>query len=530
MKNNLITLLFLILLFTSCSLDDSFQSVDSDSYGKLTGVVKLSNGENIEGVNVYTQPPFKEVLTDNFGRFEFEGIPPNTYIVFANKDGYKTSNVTAKVVAAYKTNIEIIIEKGVDEHNAPIKPFNPKPVDKSIVSRNETIKLSWDCSSPDGYELSYDVYFGKDVIPQNLIADDLKEKSFTISGLDFNSPYYWKVVATDSKGVSTSSEVWSFKFARLPNKPFNLKPVNNAIVSNNVVEFSWDCTHPDLDKMTYEIYFSDANTDLKRIYGPKIENHFIYSDLVDNKYYKWKVVAYDSFGGKAESEVQFFTTNFQKDVSSEYAYYPFDGNTNDYSGNSRNAIANNIFFDSDRFGKAQSSAYFFGTEKQEFSYIEVDRKRGQFAFDGDFTIALWVKPNLKSSRAFNTHIHIIGQTDLNSNWWSLGFTQQLGLEYWSAIDNSPTFIGYDHITLKDNVWNHIAVVFVKNKTNNIGTAFLYLNGKLLGEKPLINKMANPQASLRIGYFNHNSLFSGWIDDLYFFTKALTDVEILKLAQ
>lgn len=433
MKNNLIALLIITLILTSCSVDDSFPTVDSGSYGKLTGVVKLQTGEIVEGAKVYTQPQFMEVLTNKSGSFEFAGIPPNTYTVFASKEGYRTSFVTATVAAAYRTNVEIVLEPGENRYNPP-------------------------------------------------------------------------------------------------DKPFYLKPVNNAVITKNAVEFSWECTHPDSYDLTFEIYFSEVSQEFKRIYGPAPEKRVVYSELINNKNYKWKVVAYDSFGGNTESDVHFFNTKFEDDLTFLYAFYPFDGNPNDRSGNYRHGKGFNLNYDFNRYGVANSSVYLAGTESKEQSYIEVEKKVAQFAFDGDFTISLWVKPNLKSSKDNETHIPIIGQTDLKGDWWYFGITKKLGLEYWSAINFQNTFIGFDHITLKDKEWNHIAVVFVKSKIDSKGTVYLYLNGKLLGEKVSINKMANPNSPLRIGFFEHVSVFSGWIDDLYFITKALSDTEIINLAK
>lgn len=69
------------------------------------------------------------------------------------------------------------------------------------------------------------------------------------------------------------------------------------------------------------------------------------------------------------------------------AYYPFNGNANDESGNNNNAVKNNATPSTDRFGKANSAYHFNGI----YQYIQVPNK-ASLNFNNQISISVWVRP------------------------------------------------------------------------------------------------------------------------------------------
>jgi hypothetical protein len=59
----------------------------------------------------------------------------------------------------------------------PSVPSNPVPSDDSL-SDEEVITLSWDCSDPDGNDVTFDLYFGETGVPV-LLAEGLTSNSYT---------------------------------------------------------------------------------------------------------------------------------------------------------------------------------------------------------------------------------------------------------------------------------------------------------------------------------------------------------------
>ncbi len=65
------------------------------------------------------------------------------------------------------------------------------------------------------------------------------------------------------------------------------------------------------------------------------------------------------------------------------AYFPFNGNANDMSGNELNGTVSGAVLTTNRFGTANSAYYFNGSS----AYITLPL--GSAAFSGDFTASAW---------------------------------------------------------------------------------------------------------------------------------------------
>ena len=69
------------------------------------------------------------------------------------------------------------------------------------------------------------------------------------------------------------------------------------------------------------------------------------------------------------------------------AYYPFNGNANDASGNNNHPVFNNATITSDRFGKANSAYHFNGV----YQYIRIPNKPS-LNFKNEISLSVWVRP------------------------------------------------------------------------------------------------------------------------------------------
>jgi len=93
-------------------------------------------------------------------------------------------------------------------NHAPEIPDNPFPVNNSF-NNDLNLLFSWLCSDSDGDVLIYDIYFGQNENPA-LLASDLMNNEFRITGLEQGNLYYWKIIAKDPEGFTTDSPVWQF--------------------------------------------------------------------------------------------------------------------------------------------------------------------------------------------------------------------------------------------------------------------------------------------------------------------------------
>ena len=94
-------------------------------------------------------------------------------------------------------------------NNPPNVPTSPSPETLGANISVEAV-LNWYGDDPDeGDSLTYDVYF--DTVDANtLVASNQSSTSFEPGELEKDSTYYWKVIASDSHGMSSESPVWEF--------------------------------------------------------------------------------------------------------------------------------------------------------------------------------------------------------------------------------------------------------------------------------------------------------------------------------
>ncbi len=100
------------------------------------------------------------------------------------------------------------VKARVGDNLPPNEPGKPDPSDgETGVDINQD--LSWECSDPNGGVIKYDIYFGK-TSPPLKVASNITGKSYNPGEMDYKSTYYWKIIAWDDQGATSSGPIWSF--------------------------------------------------------------------------------------------------------------------------------------------------------------------------------------------------------------------------------------------------------------------------------------------------------------------------------
>ena len=196
------------------------------------------------------------------------------------------------------------------------------------------------------------------------------------------------------------------------------------------------------------------------------------------------------------------------------AYYPFNGNANDESGNGNNGTVNGASLTTDRFGDSDKAFYFNNNNIsiQHNSLLNISNS---------FTIDFWYNP----STLYFAQDLITKGADNNDNFWiirhhnysenpflnfSIRYANQTGH---SAFISTPTI----------NTWHNICV--------KIDGSFIsmFKNGELInsGSSSLVFQNNTNTYNLIIGTLQYN--FNGKIDDIRIYNRALTQEEITYLA-
>ncbi len=127
-----------------------------------------------------------------------------------------------------------------DDNRTPLKPEINLPPNSS-VNQSITPTLSWTCTDPDGDKLTYDVYFDTSNNP-SVVVSDKSNPSYAPGTLQYNTRYYWKILAKDSKGADTTSDLWSFVTKSKPvvetvSQPSMPSGVDSGLI-NKILQFN----------------------------------------------------------------------------------------------------------------------------------------------------------------------------------------------------------------------------------------------------------------------------------------------------
>jgi uncharacterized protein (TIGR02145 family) len=128
-------------------------------------------------------------------------------------DIYDKTNKWATNAGKGITNLQYLIAPNIP----PISPSNQQPIDGATIYDLNT-DLSWECTDPEGSLLTYSIYFGTAIDPP-IIESNYIGTIYSLINLNYLSNYYWRIVATDIEGDSTSSSVWMFSVQFDPSLP-----------------------------------------------------------------------------------------------------------------------------------------------------------------------------------------------------------------------------------------------------------------------------------------------------------------------
>ncbi|WP_051962952.1 PQQ-binding-like beta-propeller repeat protein [Mesoaciditoga lauensis] len=179
--------------------------VSSKTRYEIKGYVKDEKGNGIKNVNLFLflNGENLKTTTNDEGFWSFKDVYGNVtikasasrYSISPNEvpcDGPKTITFTATFI-----------------DNPPNTPLLLAPLNKQKIQDVKEVLLKWKDSDPDEDPLVYDIYFGKEKNPP-LLLSNYTSTSYKLEKIDYASKYYWKVVAKDPFGKSSSSQIWSF--------------------------------------------------------------------------------------------------------------------------------------------------------------------------------------------------------------------------------------------------------------------------------------------------------------------------------
>ncbi|WP_296638573.1 LamG-like jellyroll fold domain-containing protein [Polaribacter sp.] len=206
------------------------------------------------------------------------------------------------------------------------------------------------------------------------------------------------------------------------------------------------------------------------------------------------------------------------------AYYPFNGNANDASGNGNHGTVNGATLTTDKDGNGNKAYLFTVNSSSGWGASQNSITIGTPAIpnNNSFTMSAWVNLAEKPSPFDNRPHTIMGRWDGNG---TAIFRHQIN--YNGNISTNLLEGSSPNITqggsLSYNTWEHVLISFDGQVLKQ------YQNGVLVNEEILNIQLNNSNTNLTIGELHmangHWYLFSGKIDEMGYWSRALTQQEI-----
>lgn len=199
------------------------------------------------------------------------------------------------------------------------------------------------------------------------------------------------------------------------------------------------------------------------------------------------------------------------------AYYPFNGNTLDESGNGYHASVTGTTFGDDRKGDAGRALHLESAEQLVLPIQDLT------PFTGDFSIAIW----FKTSNQIRSHLielgYWIGGDGDGGNFQITLLSGGTVWAYWNGLGENA-MISQQVVHVNDNRWHHLVI------TRSSANMSLYIDKLLIAMMPwstsnYANDIGDDEPII-IG--NTENPFRGDVDDIAIYNVglALSDVEQL----
>ena len=206
------------------------------------------------------------------------------------------------------------------------------------------------------------------------------------------------------------------------------------------------------------------------------------------------------------------------------AWYPFNGNANDESGNGHNGIANNgATLTTDRFSSINQSYYLDGVNDYISSTLgSLNRATFSFWYNSVYPI------NFYPMFIYIDNIQFCVMGGNNPAWiqnnnvgFLGGYSNVNSTNYISSLPSIPTF----------NNWHHVVIVY----DNSINKHSIYIDGAICGTQwTAVNPLAINSGNVCFGntpngtIADGNAGLKGKLDDIGIWNRALTQQEISDL--
>lgn len=238
------------------------------------------------------------------------------------------------------------------------------------------------------------------------------------------------------------------------------------------------------------------------------------SNLTAAKTYYVKAYATNTSGIAYGNQASFTTLNNSGTIPTNglVAYYPFNGNANDQSGNNNNGTVHGATLSKDRHGIANRAYLFDGID----NYIEINHS-SSLNLSQQISISFWAK--FETSAPYYYPYHIIGKYGC----WGIG---QRESDIHAGITTSAGDLGLWSLYFDFDRFYHIVMTYDASNLR------LYVDGTLKESIAATGLLIQNSNNIFISKYQLSDsyyFFDGVLDDFRIYNRALTQQEITSLS-
>jgi hypothetical protein len=322
---------------------------------------------------------------------------------------------------------------------------------------------------------------------------------YTISSVATSDSGSYTVVATNSQGSITSNAALLTVSAVFSAPVISVQPVSQTVTVGQSVTLNVTASGnptPSCQWNKNGTNISGATSTMFTIGSADVADSGSYAVVVTNNQ------------GAVTSNAAILTVFGQK---RPVAYYPFNGNANDESGNGNNGTVNGATLTTDRFGNANRAYSFNGTS----NYISAG-SNSLLENTHQHTVCVWAYSTKTGDGGISGYIGTNGQYGYYIQQTS-STGKTVAYEYFSPPVYKAAFS--NQIFANDSKWHF----YVLNRSND--TTYLYVDG--IKQDSLITLSPSfSGGAIYIGYARTQSqYFGGKIDDVGFYNYPLSQAKI-----
>ena len=202
------------------------------------------------------------------------------------------------------------------------------------------------------------------------------------------------------------------------------------------------------------------------------------------------------------------------------AYYPFNGNANDESGNGNHGTVNGATPATDRFGNEESAYSFDGVN----NWINIDDNLPLLNSSDMIAVVMWFNTNVFANNIHSNIIFSLNNTgDHNGNTIRIG-TSHNGNLYFNGLGQNDVDYGP---MINDGYWHYL---YLEVNNSKEVSCFLDTSPVDIPNVSSIDLSNVIHASIGQDWDESNTtdFFNGLIDDIRIYNRALSEQEILAL--